>query len=63
MEYESTAAGEEKISGCKVNELGVSSQQKIRNVKVKFPTKNAVKNNFKKNLLVNNPLVKIQIDT
>ena len=37
MKYESAAAGEEKISGCKVNKVGAYCYQKIS----KKPTKNA----------------------
>ena len=39
MKYDSAAAGEEKISGCKVNKVGVSSDQRIKNEKTKLSTK------------------------
>ena len=38
MKYESTAAGEEKISSCKVNKVGTYSYQRIKNEKTKLPT-------------------------
>ena len=38
MKYESTAAGEEKISGCNVNKVGAYSYQRIINKKAKLST-------------------------
>ena len=39
MKYDSAAAGEEKISGSKVNKVGAYSSQRIKNKKTKLPTK------------------------
>ena len=77
MKYESSAAGEEKISGWHVDnteeqedsteettEMG-TYQLNIWNILLSnnLPKFTAVKNDFKKNLLVNNCLVKILINT
>ena len=39
MKYDSTAAGEEEISGCDVNKVGAYSYQRNRNEKTKLPIK------------------------
>ena len=46
MKYESAAAGEEKISSCKLNKADVYSYQRIRNEKTKLPTKKCYRCNF-----------------
>ena len=45
-EYESAAAGEEKIPGCEVNKVGAYSYQRIRNEKTKLPTKKMLQIRF-----------------
>ena len=43
IKYESAAAGEEKISGCKVNKVGAYSYQRIIDEKTKLSTKKCYK--------------------
>ena len=46
IKYVSAAAGEEKISGYKVNKVGAYSYQRIRNENKKLPTKKMLQMRF-----------------